>query len=138
MKKLFQSIANSVHIAALFLLTSQMYGFTHKSFFLTRPQGIDAGRELVGWQTLINRSNQCDLNGALYIMPTYIRSTDPQEIGNFLLSSLPLVFSGSRRSDRGPCDLLADYFGMPSDYLSVMCFEPRIRSFIMDLDFYFG
>lgn len=139
MKKLLHSIANPVHYAALFLLfASPALCFTNKSFFLTRPQGVDAARELVGWQTLINRSNQCAFNGAFYIAPTYIRSTQPEEIAQFLLSSLPLVFSGSRRPDRGANDLLADYFGMPSDYLSVMCFEPRIRSFIMDLDFYFG
>lgn len=46
--------------------------------------------------------------------------------------------SGSQVTNRGCCDWLADYFGLPTDYQSCVIFEPRIENFLVDFNLYFG
>ncbi|TET06959.1 hypothetical protein E3J79_00365 [Candidatus Dependentiae bacterium] len=46
--------------------------------------------------------------------------------------------SGSHVENRGSRDLLADYFGLPTDYKSIVCFKPEISNFIVDFNFYLG
>jgi len=46
--------------------------------------------------------------------------------------------SGSQVADRGCCDWLADYFGLPTDYQSYVTFSPRIENFLVDFNLYFG
>ncbi len=132
-----KSQALAIGIALLSSCSLELASFTNTSFYLTRPQGIDAARELVGWQTLINRDADC-FYGAFSIAPTYIRSFHPEQTAALLFGNVPLTFSGSRSFNRGPNDLLADYFGLPADYKSVVCFEPRIRNFILDFNAYIG
>ncbi len=49
-----------------------------------------------------------------------------------------LTVSGSHVENRGRHDLLADYFGLPTDYKSVVCFKPEISNFIVECDFCLG
>lgn len=119
-------------------IVGTLEGFTGQSFYLTRPQGVYAARELVGWQTLVNKSDMCSFYGAISVAPTYMASFNSKRIADFLFGSSLLTFSGSRSPNRGSQDILADYFGLPSDYKSQVCFDPHIANFIMDLDFYFG
>jgi len=49
-----------------------------------------------------------------------------------------LNISGSLVDDRGPNDLLADYFGLPTDYKSIVCFKPEISNLLVECDFYLG
>src|SRR5262249_29139868 len=49
-----------------------------------------------------------------------------------------IVISGTCVPDRGPNDWIADYFGLPTDYQSIIGFRPRVRNFVADLEFYFG
>ena len=48
------------------------------------------------------------------------------------------MVSGSLVAARGANDLLADYFGLPQDFQSVVTLKPRIENFIFDLDWYHG
>src|SRR5262249_9052776 len=107
-------------------------------FFMTRSQGFNAAQELCGWQQLINKSYMDRFYGAFSIAPTYIHSFQASRIAQFLFGQNPMTFSGSRRSDRQPNDILADYFGLPTDYKSFACVTPTISTFIMDLNFYLG
>lgn len=49
-----------------------------------------------------------------------------------------LTVSGSRAATRGANDWLADYFGLPTDFVSTISFSPRIRNFVADVGFYLG
>jgi len=49
-----------------------------------------------------------------------------------------IKISGSQVEDRGACDWLADYFGLPTDYKSCVTFEPRISNFLIDFNLYAG
>jgi len=46
--------------------------------------------------------------------------------------------SGSQYDNRGACDWLADYFGLPTDYKSCVTFKPQIDTFLVDFNMYFG
>ena len=118
-------------------MCSAAIGFTGQSFFLGRPQGVNAARELVGWQSLINRDEEENYHEGV-IDVTYAQSFNSYRISNFLFSSLPLTFSGSRSANRGSNDILADYFGLPSDFQSSICFNPLIRDVIVGLDSYYA
>lgn len=52
--------------------------------------------------------------------------------------SAALTISGSQVPSRGTNDWLADYFGLPTDFSSVVTFSPRIQNAIFDFNFYFG
>ena len=46
--------------------------------------------------------------------------------------------SGSQVENRCPCDWLADYFCLPTDFQSCVTFCPRIENYIVDLNLYVG
>jgi len=49
-----------------------------------------------------------------------------------------LKVSGSHVENRGRQDLLADYFGLPTDYKSIVCFKPEISNLLVECNFYLG
>ncbi len=49
-----------------------------------------------------------------------------------------LVISGSCAPNRGAQDWLADNFGLPADFRSVVSFCPRIQTFLVDFNLYLG
>ncbi len=118
--------------------TSALDAFFGKPFFNIRSQGTNTVRELVGWQHQINKYNMDHLYGSFSITPEYTRSFRPKKIADFLFDSDRLIFSGSRYTDRGANDILADYFGLPADFRSCVRFSPTITNFVMDLDLYVG
>src|ERR1700722_14278797 len=128
----------SILVALLWYIAIAPIGFTHHAFYLPRPEGVNAAQELVGWQQLINQSCMNRFYGAFSIMPIYNRSFNASRISEFFFDSFPMVVSGSRRPDRGAQDVLADYFGLPSDFKSFVCFDPKITNFTMDFNWYFG
>lgn len=112
-------------------------GFTGKSYYRLRSQGCDAARDLVGWQPLINKQSD-DLYGAFAITPAYQRTFDADFIAKQLFGASTLQFSGSRVANRKSTDILADYFGLPTDFQSLVCFDPQIKNAIVDLQGYVG
>ncbi len=123
----------------LFLaIPSSVGAFGNKTFLGIRSQGVDAARELAGWQQEINQCYE-DWYNTLSIAFSYTRSFDSNAISCFLFNSSQWIFSGSlSRKERGPRDILADYFGLPSDFQSTVCVDPVITNFIVDLDWYVG
>lgn len=113
-----------------------------KTFFLPRSQSVNAARELVGWQTYINREAQCANYGAFSCAAEYTRSFKPDCLSDFLFG--PAIHNGCMRisgslvPDRGCFDLLADYFGLPQDYQSTLRIKPIIENFLADFDLYLG
>jgi len=113
-----------------------------KSIFLPRSQARNAAREIAGWQPYIHRHGFDDTYGIFSITPAYTQSFDPDTITDYLFGQAAtdgkVVFSGSDRSDRGEFDIVADYFGLPRDYKSEICFRPRIRNVITEFNWYLG
>jgi len=107
-----------------------------------RSQSWNTARDLVGWQQFINQYEPEDFNCAFYVTPEYTRSMKPCRIASYLFGKAytggSLTISGSRVKDRGQYDFLADYFGLPTDFLSTVRFKPRVSNFLVDLGVYFG
>lgn len=125
-------------IGGLCLVAFALHGFGDKTLFGTRSQALNAARELAGWQRHTHLPDQDSCYATFSIVPEYNHSFRANKIACFLFGSEKLVFSGSQVADREPCEILADYFGLPSDFLSNVCFDPLITSFIMDFDWYIG
>ncbi len=103
-----------------------------------RSQGANTARELVGWQWDINKPEMCENYGAAYVAFEYQRSFKDKQIAQALFGSSKLSFAGSQVTDRAPNELLADYFGLPTDFRGSIFFHPRVENFIVDLGFYMG
>lgn len=113
-----------------------------KTTFIPRSQGVNAARELVGWQQFINRFDVCGFYGSFATALEYTQSMQQNHITSYFFGpaaqNCTVNFSGSQVANRGQFDLLADYFGMPTDFKSTVSFKPKIQNVIADFEFYFG
>jgi len=107
-------------------------------FLAHRSQGANIARRLVGIQRDVNKCDMEDWYGAFYIAPEFTRSFRPCKITQFLFGSNNILVQGSQVDNRDSNAWLADYFGLPTDYNSVVSFCPRIQNFIVDLGMYLG
>jgi len=106
--------------------------------FSPRSQSVNAARDLVGWQTHINRWDMDSFYGSLSVTPEYTQTYRTKRLAQCLFGSENVVFSGSRRTDRKECEILADYFCLPMDFKSTLQIQPRIRNFLVDFDLFLG
>jgi len=107
-----------------------MLGFGKKTFFDTATR-----TELVELVDMMRSlfSDEC-FHGSLTI---YARQTfQEKKISQFLFGNTPLVFSGSLIPNRASTDILADYFALPLDFYSTVCFEPKISNVSLNVDIY--
>jgi len=129
-------------------------------YFSIRSQGENAVREMVGWQELINLCGMDDFYGAVSVVGEYSESFRSSDIARVLFGSdytnahgccginitgsqvghVPAAagFNFSPLFQRGPNDWLADYFGLPVFWQSTICFTPKIRNFVADVELYLG
>lgn len=119
----------------IFFSIMNIHCFGKKTVFGIRSQGLDGVRELVGWQQIIYKYDQDSNYGTLAMAGEYNRSFRPQEISEFLFGSDCLRFSGSR-AERKSGDILADYFGLPASFSSVVNFSPHISNVIIDFNWF--
>lgn len=138
-------------VAAL-LHISQLLSFGPHTFFAPRSQALNAVRDLVGIQRLIPRQypgtslwpsredKTCDKSfTVLSATVEYNRSFQPSRMSEYLFGCNPcMTFSGSQVPYRGSNDILADYFGLPSDFQSTVSFNPVISNAILDLNGFWG
>lgn len=115
--------------------------------FSTRSISRNAARDLAGWTNYINKdSSPKTVYGALSITPEYSHTFSGNNITDSLFGSNlinnncspALKISGSQINNRGPQDLLADYFYLPTDFESTVQFKPVIDNVIIDFGFYLG
>jgi len=115
--------------------------------FNTRSISRNAARDLAGWTNYINKDVSRDtVYGALSVTPEYSQTFNGSSItrtlfGDNLIGTNKkeyLKISGSQVNNRGAQDLLADYFYLPSDFESTVCFKPTIDNVIIDFGFYLG
>jgi len=138
-------------VAAL-LHVGQLLSFGPHTFFAPRSQALNAVRDLVGVQQLIPRQypgislwpsrddKECGKSyTVLSAAVEYNRSFQPSRMSEYLFGCNPcMTFSGSQVPYRGANDILADYFGLPSDFQSTVSFNPTISNVILDLNGFWG
>jgi hypothetical protein len=107
-----------------------------KSFLPVRSQNTNAARRSVGNSLLKFRHNVETANGLFSITPEYIQSFNPRHTAQYFFATDIIRFSGSQVENRGPCDFLADYFGLSPAFDGVAKFKPQIKTFLLDLDFF--
>lgn len=122
---------------------------------LVRSQSVDSARELAGWTNHINLYDMGGLYGTFAITPEYTQSFRNGRIASCIFGQavnnaancatdcnnndgVSFNVTGSRVANRGTNDLLADYFGLPTDYSSVVTVKPKIQNFLVDFDLYLG
>lgn len=112
-----------------------------------RSQGINDARELVGWQTQINKAGMCETYGSFSITPEYTRSFNSNRIAQALFCDAlednccdrsTLNLQGSEVVNRDAKALMADNFYLPTDYDSIIEVKPRIDNFLVDFNMYLG
>jgi len=108
-----------------------------------RSQGVNNARRLAGWADQIHLLEHTPLYGSLALNAAYTRSFNSDAIrhclfGNSVQSCNHIVVSGSTVPTRSKQDWLADYFYLPTDFQSILCFDPVIDNFIIDPTVYFG
>ncbi len=116
---------------ALILLPATIEAFSNKSFMTYRTQGLSLARFDNGWQ------KKCMYDFASLAIE-YTRSFDNNAITQYFLGSDQVSFSGSRVTDRNADDIMADYFGLPTDFQSTLNLSPRVQNAIVDLNFYWN
>lgn len=114
-----------------------------------RSVSVNAARELVGWQTLIQKACMDHCYGVFSITPEYSRSFDDENIAEALFcGSLynracckpnpAFKIQGSNVPNRDENAWLADYFYLPTNFSSIVSIEPKIDTFLIDFNFYVG
>ena len=118
-----------------------------------RSQGFNAARELVGWQSTINKSCAEGFYGSFSATPEYTRSFKSDRIARYLFSDTlttdcnhcnnecaQSVFKieGTKVANRDPRALMAENFYLPTDFKSEVSVNPRIENFLVDLNLYLG
>ncbi len=114
-------------------------------YFSIRSQSANAARRIAGVTNQLYHYNTDDVvYGTFSITPEYSRSFKSQDITDCLFGEYlqcepcdsVIRISGSRSPERGSNDLLADYFYLPTNFVSLVHFEPIIDNFIIDFEYY--
>ncbi|HML19011.1 MAG TPA: hypothetical protein PKD74_00340 [Candidatus Dependentiae bacterium] len=112
-----------------------------------RSQSVNAAREIVGWQTQINKADQCATYGSFTITPEYTRSFHPNQISQALFGDIltqncceraSFKIQGTKVANRDPQALMAENFYLGTNYNSVVTVQPRIENFLVDFNMYIG
>ncbi len=118
------------------MVSSSLCGFGPKTVVSPRSQSLFLAREHAGWDHLIYRPDKDETSATLAIAPSYQHRFRGGAITEALLGCENLIFSGSQVACRESTDILADYWGLPSDFKSEVHFDPNIATFLMDFDIY--
>lgn len=112
---------------------------------IPRSQSVDTARLLVGQTRYINLYDQEQVYGCWAFTLEYEKSMRSHEISRNLFGSdlindtKPFIqITGSQVGNRDATDWLADYFGLPTDFVSRISFDPKVDSIIFDMSFYLG
>lgn len=122
-----------------FLISNlSLVAFGDKTTFMCRSQAVNLPLQLAGWQEFTHQFDVQKTYGTVSLAIQYGRSFDNQNIAEFLLGGRCLRFSGSQAYDRSENDVMADYFGLPMDYRSIVYLTPSISNTVFDLNWYMG
>lgn len=104
-------------------------------YFSIRSQSVNLPRTMVGQVDHVNRFDMEKFYGSFAVVPGYSQSFRDEAIARCLFGNslncandcAQITISGRDASNRGSCDWLADYFGLPSDFKSTITFKPKIK-----------
>ncbi len=138
MKLSWHAIALIVHLGirlgvAVLVVFSSVYGFYGSSTFIVRPFGSESIHAITAWADYMQEYDQSPGNGTVRARLDYGQSFDSDHIARYMLGSSNVRFSGSRVRDRCDQDILADYFGLPSDFQSNVTVQPCIQTILGDV-----
>jgi len=125
-----------------------------------RSQGINGARELVGWQTQINKWDMCSMYGSFSITPEFTKTFWDNRITQALFSDAlvantdngchlnchnndnscgdTILIQGTKVADRNAQALMAENFYLPTDYSSTVKVHPSVKNFLVDFNYYQG
>jgi hypothetical protein len=121
---------------AVLTIAAGLEGFGPKTVVSPRSQSLFLPREHAGWDNLIYRPDADTTRALFAIAPSYQHRFRGNVITESLLGCKNLIFSGSQVANRDDTDILADYWGLPSDFKSQVHFDPIIAAFVMDFDMF--
>ena len=131
-------------------------------YLALRSQGINGAREMVGWQTHINKFDMDQNYCCLSVTPEFSRSFRHKKLAQALFCdaltiseysstdscctaqnncccACPLIkIQGSNIENRDQRALMAENFYLPTDYSSEVTFNPTINNCILDFNIYCG
>ncbi len=117
-----------------------------------RSQGFDTPRVVSGWDLVTHCPTQEKFHSTYAVSLEAATSFRPERINQCLFGEDIIrrnaednewkdfiVVSGSQTEKRSPQkDWLADYFGLPTDFKSLVHFRPRVNNVIVELQTFFG
>ncbi len=122
------------------------------SFISPRSQGFDTPRFISGWDTITHIPTQNKLYSTYGFVLETTTSFRPERINQCLFGQDIvrkdgddtewkdfIIVSGSQTEHRSAQqDWLADYFGLPTDFSSVVRFRPRVNNVIVEAQSFWG
>lgn len=123
------------------------------TFISPRSQSFNLERMLSGWENIVHQPNKDDQFYGTFAWTVQATSSfRPERISQCLFGEDIIqccanntewndfiIVSGSQTTDRiAQKDWLADYFGLPTDFKSIVRFRPRVNNFIFDAHAYLG
>jgi hypothetical protein len=106
--------------------------------FIPRSQGANTARELVAWQRQLYLPYYIENYITVAFATEYTRSFRSNRIARTLFCTDCLTFSGSQAHRNNGVDIVADYFGLPTNFRGTLAIRPRIENYILDFNTYFG
>lgn len=127
----------------ILFITALLVGYVHNthtistvygiSFFSQRSQTTNAARDIVGTHNYRYAIEHDRYPSYVNIAPTYNQSLRSERMAQVLFGTNELVVAGSEIPNRGPCSLVADYFGLSPKFQSNVRFRPKMQSFTLPL-----
>src|SRR5579863_8340052 len=122
------------------------------SFISPRSQGFNTPRVISGWDTITHCPTQENLYSTYGFVVEPTSSFRSERINQCLFGQDIvrkdqndtewkdfIIVSGSQTEHRSPNkDWLADYFGLPTDFSSVVRFQPRVTNVIVEAQSFWG
>ena len=122
------------------------------TFISPRSQGFNTPRVISGWDLVIHCPEQEKMYSTYGFAIEPTSSFRPERINQCLFGQDIvrhnqgetewkdfIIVSGSQTENRNPQkDWLADYFGLPTDYKSIVRFRPRVNNVILEGQSFFG
>lgn len=124
--------------ACVCFLSVPSWGIRGRSIFMPRPQGVDGGRWLINKSMIDLGQKECSHGGFVTVMPAYEQTFHAHDIARYSAGACQLNIAGSRVANRAQGAILADYFGLPTDFASTVFFRPKVRTGSINLYGYYN
>lgn len=114
--------------------TDCTFSYWGKTFLQPRSQNTNTVRRSVGSHKFRHKFGREKFASTFTITPEYGQSFKPYHIAQYFFSADTLNFAGSMVTGRAQNNLLADYFGLSTEYFGSVQFRPQIKTFLVDFD----